>query len=293
MDSLEEIQIPNESIISIDGSTDNTGISLIANENREILYTLAIKREDSETPVQYKVKLKRFLTELLLSRRRITRSFYEEPFLQYAETAKVLMMLRTSVEEVIAENSPHLDYLKAVEVSNTKWKKIFLAPDTVPNGHNEQKKAVMNKLLAKYPWLKGITQDEADACGLGIASLSKVEGHFEEQLVSKKPAKPFKYEIRFIGADNDDCMFEELTYSRKEWKIPEKVMENGIEVVDIDGRGLFDKKVYANMGSEDKLLILSFKPTTNGNIILKHNIGYLASTSERLYAVVWRKSRKK
>ena len=119
---IKDMTVNEKAIMSIDGSTTCSGVCVMDMQGM-ILYSIAFKRTEGETPVQYKVRWKRSLLDIFTRNRSITNVFYEEPFLGYAEAAKVLMMLRTSVEELIEEESPDLAYLKLIEVSNKKWKR--------------------------------------------------------------------------------------------------------------------------------------------------------------------------
>lgn len=290
--SVDDIKLNEECILSIDGSTTCSGVSIL-NKQGLIMYSLAFKRtKDGETPVQYKVRFKREIEKILLNNKCIKEVFYEEPFWGYAESAKVLMMLRTSVEELIEENSPNLSYIHLTEVSNKRWKKHFLAPDPCPSSSEKEKEAVRVKLVQMLPVLEGVTQDEMDAAAMGFVALWHLDAHKERTLESRKKAKSFAYNVKFIGADTEEDMLNELGFMLKEWKIPEKLLD-GIELYEIPGKGNFDDYVYNGIGEDDQLVVLSFSSKHHGNIILKHRIGSLASQYERIYAVCWRKTRKK
>ena len=61
----------------------------------------------------------------------------------------------------------------------------------------------------------------------------------------------------------------------------------------LPGKGRFEDLLYRAMGDEDKLLILAFSSGKYGNIVLSNNIGNLAKQYSTIYAVCWRKNRKK
>ena len=73
---------------------------------------------------------------------------------------------------------------------------------------------------------------------------------------------------------------------------PSYLLENGISLTDIKGGKDFNKHIYAEMGNDDKVLIVKFDSNKHGNITLQYKIGHLAATFEYIYAIVWRKSRK-
>ena len=57
-------------------------------------------KNDDESAVHYKVRLKRAIQELLRQNRVIKNIFYEEPFIEYVEAAYNLLMLRTFIQEI-------------------------------------------------------------------------------------------------------------------------------------------------------------------------------------------------
>lgn len=290
---LEQVKVDEPSLMSIDGSTTCSGISIL-NDKGYIIYSMAFKRdkEENETPVQYKVKFKRKIYQILSNNPKITQVYYEEPFLGYAEAAKVLMMLRTSVEELIAEHDPDLNYLSLTEVSNKKWKKIYLAPEKCPTGTEAEKKAVRDKMVKELPLMETVTQDEIDAAAMGFVALWKTESHRQSELSSSKKVRPFQYKVEFIGANDDSGLFEELGYIFSENKLSEEFIDT-LDIYELDGKGNFDNYVYNAIGNEDKIVILKFRSKHYGNIILKYRIGNLATEYDYIYAVCWRKNRHK
>lgn len=278
-------------IMSIDGSTNNTGVALLRESDGAICASMAFKRENADTPVAYKVRLKKAIQSILEHNSNIRNIFYEEPFIEYVEAAKSLLMLRTFIEEIKVENEPYFDYLNYKEINNKKWKKLFLEPQ-VCNGSSElQKKMVRDKLIAALPYLKDISQDEVDAIAMGFVAVTKLRHGEAEELESKKKVKPFQYEVMFIGGDDDEVMLQELYDC---YNGPRELLSNGINIVNLgNSRQWFDERVYESIGNEDKLAILKFPSNKHGNIILKYKIGPLAATYQTLYAVVWRKTRKR
>ena len=286
----DDLVIPGEAIMAIDGSTTNTGIAILRKSDGALYYSLSFAREDDESPVRYKVRLKRFVNDILSMSALIDIIYYEEPFIGHISAVKNLMMLRTFVEELIIENEPRYDYIKHFEINNMRWKKLFLAPDKCPQGTDAQKKAIRAKLESYMPYLNVVTQDEIDAISLGFIACIKIKDGKEEELEQKKKVTPFNYNIRFIGADSDDGLWTEFGDIQD---IPLAVLENGIYYRDIPPTANFDKYIYQSMGNEDKVVILKFSSDKHGNIILKHRIGHLAANYDYIYAVIWRKSRKK
>lgn len=287
----EQIKIDCYAVLSIDGSTSNSGLALLRESDGALLYTMSAKRDSTgETPVHYKIRLKKQVKEILQANRRITTIFYEEPCIGYASSVANLFMLRTFIEEMIIENEPEFDYLKHYEISNKRWKKLFLSPDKCPTGTDLEKKAVRNKLESFMPFLHTISQDEIDAICMGYAACRfMIEGQTAEELESKKKLSKFQYNIEFIATDKDDNMFVELydVYTG-----PKILLENGISFTEIPGKVNFDKHVYKTMGLDDKLLIIKFSSKTHANLVLQYKIGNLAAQYEYIYALVWRKTRK-
>lgn len=285
--------IDKEVILSIDGSTTCTGIGLIDKESGDIVCTMALIKEDKTDSIRYKVEFKRFIQKLLSMIPYIRHIYYEEPFIgSYANATKALMMLRTSVQEVIIENEPGFDYIKFIEVNNKKWKKKFLYPGTCPNDTELEKKAIRDKIVSMLPFLGVLTQDELDACAMGFTALKLLKDDNEKELETKHKPRPFKYNTWFIGADDDDDMIQQYSDGIEEQKIPQVLLDKGADIIEINGNGTFDNKVYNAMGNEDRLIILKYKSNNYGHIALKNNIGYMVGEYKYIYAVIWRKSRK-
>lgn len=289
--TLEDINVQQYAILAIDGSTSNSGLAIMRESDGALLYSMCATRDSSgETPVHYKIRLKRQVADILRRNKYIKEVYYEEPVISNITAVANLFMLRTFLEEMIIENEPEFDYIQHYEISNMRWKKEFLAPEKIPSGTENQKKAVRAKIEKGLPFLNKVTQDEIDAICMGfVACVNKIKGNDGKELQSKKKARPFKYNIEFIGSDTDDGMLTEL-YDI--YKGPEKLLENGISFTEIDGRKNFEKHIYDTMSDEDKLLIIKFNTKYHGDIILKHKVGNLAAQYDNLYALVWRVTRK-
>lgn len=289
--ALEDIRVNNYAILSIDGSTSNSGLAILREHDGGLLYSISAKRDSSgETPVHYKIRLKRQVADILRRNPYIRRIVYEEPVIANPSAVANLFMLRTFIEEMKIENEPEFDYIEHFEVPNMTWKHEFLAPEKVPNGTDNQKKAVRAKIESYLPFLIAVTQDEIDAICMGAVVCKFIRaGRSLKDLQSKKKAHPFAYEIRFIGANDDDAMLLEF------WEVydgPERLAEDGIKFTEINGKVNFNKHVYETMGDSDKILIIKFSSKHHGNLILEHKIGNLSAQYDYLYAIVWRKARK-
>lgn len=290
--ALEDINVQQYAVLSIDGSTSNSGLAILRESDGALMYSMCATRDTSgETPVHYKIRLKRQVADILRRNKYIQQVYYEEPVVANITSVANLFMLRTFIEEMIIENEPEFDYIKHYEISNMKWKKLFLAPDKVPTGTENQKKAVRNKVELSLPFLNKVTQDEIDAICMGyVACVHLINGGEAEELESKKKVRPFKYNVNFIGADKDDDM---LTEFYDIYNGPEKLLENGINFSEISGKTNFEKHIYQTMGpDDDKILIIKFSSKHHGNIVLEHRIGQLAAQYEYIYAIVWRVTRK-
>ena len=287
---IDSIEINERAIIAIDGSTSNTGVAIVRESDGALfgLCSFTREKEKGETPVQYKVRLKNKLKGLLERNRDITKVYYEEPFVGYATAAPNLFMLRTFVEELIIENEPNLDYIEHKEVNNKRWKKLFLAPDKCPTGSEEEKAAVKAKMIAYLPFMADCSQDEIDAAALGFVACTSLKNGTSDDLVSTK-IRPFKYNIEFIGADTDDDMCQEF---HEAYTGPKKLLEESIGFSTIKATANFDKHVYKQMGSDDRVLVIKFSSQKHANLILEHRIGAIAAQYDYIYAIVWRKSRK-
>ena len=288
--SIDSIKVQDNCIMSIDGSTTNTGISIMRVSDSAVMYSISAKRDkEDETAVYYKIRLKKLVEKILNNNLKfITSVFYEEPIIQHVTAISNLMMLRTSVEEVLIENDwRNIDY---AEVPNMTWKRWFLQPDKVPNGTQAQKKAVFDRLVAYLPILNPITQDECDAICMGtyvIATLKK-NGMDVSSVQANKKVKPFDFEVRFLGGDTDDCLGDLFEL----YNGPQRLLENGLNMTELGRREKFEQCVYNAIGSEDKVAIVKFESQRHGNVVLQYKIGALAAQYEFIYAIVWRKHRK-
>lgn len=288
-DDVNILVLSEKSIMSIDGSTDITGVSFVGQDSNKVLATVAFKRKD-ETPVAYKVRLKKAIEVILRNNKQIEYIFYEEPYIGYVNAAKNLLMLRTSIEELKVENEPEFDYIKYIEINNKKWKGLWLYPDKCPSSSEDEKKAVKNKLVSLMPVFEKLTQDEIDATAMGLVANEKLLKGSEYSLKSKKAIRPFKFNTYFIATDEEDIVISELMDIKE---IPREVLENGIHIVEIGNRQKFEDVIREKMGDDDKLLVIRFNAKYHGNILLKYRIGYLSEYSNTIYALVWRKTRKR
>ena len=289
---MEQIKIDQYAVLSIDGSTTNTGMAILRESDGALLYVISASRDkDTESPVRYKVRLKQAVKFILMNNPRIVTTYYEEPCIGFAGAVANLFMLRTFLEELIIENEPELNHIKHYEIPNKRWKKLFLAPDKCPNDSKAEKKAVKDKIIYYMPFMFNSTQDEIDALAMGFAAVKFMkDGNLPEELESTTKINKFAYNIQFIAADDDDSMLLEFS---DVYKGPQLLLENGISFTDIDGKVNFDKYVYKTMGNDDKLLIIKFSSKHHSNLVLQHRIGHLSAQYDYLYALVWRKARKK
>lgn len=289
--------------ISIDGSTTITGISYIDSNTANIIGTTACYRGKDESGkeenfVKYKVQLKQFIKRLIDANiNRVKYVDYEEPFIGYVESSKVLMSLRTSVPELIEENEPLYNGFVFSEINNQLWKRLWLEPIPVPSGTDNQKRAVKDKIIGIIPSMKICEQDEIDATCMGYVTTRSRLSNGGLELKRNKPSKPFKYNIAFIGVEEgghvgEEVMLDELSNTIESAKVPKRVIENGIKIVELNGYGLFEKHVYTNMSDDDKLLILGFNNNKYINVIIENNVSWMIDNYEKIYALVWRVSRK-
>lgn len=291
--ALEDINVQQYAILAIDGSTSNSGLAIIRESDGALMYSMCATRDASgETPVHYKIRLKRQVADILRRNKYIQQVYYEEPVIANINAVANLFMLRSFIEEMIIENEPEFNYIKHYEVSNMRWKKEFLAPNKVPSGTDNQKKAVREKMESYLPFLNVASQDEIDAICMGWVAVQYLKNNKGggEALKSKKKAKPFKYNIQFIGADEDEAMFMDLC---DVYDGPKSLLEKGISFTEIKRKTDFDKHVYETMGAdEDKILVIKFPSSHHGDLILKHRVGNLSAEYNYLYAIVWRITRK-
>lgn len=283
----------NNMVMAIDGSTTVTGIAFADRQTGSLAGTMAIIRDkETESKVRFKVGFKKVIKDIL-DKFEIQNIYYEEPFIGYAEAAKALLMLRTSIEELIIESEPKYDYVVYKEVNNKKWKRLLLGDGNCPSNTELEKKAIREFVCKSLPFMDKVTQDEIDASGLVFVATTRLRGGSDEDLESSKKPTKFQYNIRFIGASDDEDMVEQLSEELDGYKVPEAVLSNGVKIVSVPGSGIFDNYIYKHMNGVDVLLVIGFSSKHHSNMAIRHRIGYLIPGNDRLYAVVWRKSRLK
>ncbi len=286
-------------LISIDGSTDCTGLTVVDLATCGCLYSVALHRDKKvKDPVEYKVEFKRYLEKIIEANKNVLKCIgYEEPFFGYAESTKVLMALRTTAKEVLIENKDKYSKIIHFEINNKKWKAKLLYPDRCPPTSAEQKKAVRLRIESYIPDFKNLEQDECDSYGLGFVLARAYNEANIKDLLSKKKVKPFAFNAEFIGFEEASSTAEDMVLSHifggnKEYKIPKRVLDNGYEIVYFDGTGKFAQRVYDSLEDDDKVLIVGFPSTRYANLALEHNIGWLYEEYKFIYAIIWRVSRK-
>jgi hypothetical protein len=276
-----------------------------------LLGTAALSRVKGDDYIQYKLSFQAELTKLLLTcKDKITNIWYEEPFVGYTNAAEVLMAIRTTIKEIIYTH-PELKHIVYKEVNNKRWKKIFLEQHNsrLPSGGTPaEKKAIADILSVKlvydnlYDARCAVTQDEMDASGLVFA------GWYGERenvkLESKKPIHKFGFNIKFELFDASPEEVEQnimltLLDSAEEYKVPARVLDNGVTISILTGRKLFDNIVYETMEDSDKLLVLIYDASKYTNILFKYGAEQGVANQlnsfgdgQTIAAYVWRKSRK-
>ena len=74
----DDLIISGDAIMAIDGSTTNTGIAILRKKDGALHYSCSCAREKGETPVQYKVRLKKFVNNIIFRNRMLDTVYYEE-----------------------------------------------------------------------------------------------------------------------------------------------------------------------------------------------------------------------
>lgn len=288
VENMDEIRLSDSTyVLGIDASTTTTGLCIMNLATKTPEYSVALHKEEDEKNIRYKVRFKKLIEEFLELNSNVKYTIYEEPHIQYVQSAKVLLPLSTSIEEIVIENEPTFDYLDYKMYGNKVWKKQLLG-DKLPVGTDKEKAAVALEVENMFSCYKDklMTQDEKDAFGLAYIRCREILGEIEFEKLAKQ--KPFKYEVEFIGADSLDEALEGIANI----KYPKAIIENGATVCTLQRGEVFDQKVYDNMAGEDKLLIVEFMPSRAGNIVLRHKLSHI-NHFNFIYAVIWRKSRKK
>lgn len=289
-DNLNVVRFSENVLMAIDGSTTCTGVAFMRKSDGAYCGSIAFIHEKTESAVEYKVEWKKALHQIFRQTVGVLKDVvYEEPFIRYANAAKNLLMLRTSVEELIAENKNELGYLEYSEVANGKWKKLFLAPAKVPSGTEAQKAAVREKILSSLPFMASVTQDECDATGLGFVTAVETASGRGENLKSHKKIRPFQYNVEFYGAEDDEGAFEAIV---EHTKAPHKITTEGFGFTAMDRYKQLDEMVCSAIGESDTAQIIRMPSKICGNLALKYKIADLVQEFPYIYIVAWRKVRK-
>lgn len=287
-DTLHDIGV--NALLSIDGATSRTGICLLDASKAEVICTFRCTRDADETPVEFKVAMKEFISKILENNRNITQVCYEEPFIGHASAVSNLFMLRSMVEEIKVESKGKFSYVNDYYINNKRWKKLYLWPKPLPQGTELEKQAVRNKMLEDMPYLSELTQDEIDATAMGIVACTKLRnGKDITELESRKAVRRFQFNAEFLGAEDDESMCSEIM---SVYGGPESVLDNGVEMVDLKRNEILDDCVCRTMGSEDKLVIVKFSGQEHGDTVLKYRLGMLSNNYPYIYALTWRKTRR-
>lgn len=287
---VKYIDIKSTALISIDGSTSTTGLSIIDTKTKGLLARMSIIRDEiSESPVRYKLQLKKLVLEILQSNSNIKYIFYEEPCIYHKSAVKNLFMLRSFIEEMIIENEPTLDYIQHFEVANTRWKKIFLYPDKISNNTELDKQKINERVKGLYSLSGNIDLNQTDAIGLGYAACEVLNGDKDFELESKKKPTKFLYNIVFSDEEYIELVIEDLLNNK--FKIPAKLFENGIKIKHLNDREDLDTKIYTELQNEDCILVMDLNKLKHGDIVLKYNLG--SYVNNNIHTIVWRKTRKK
>lgn len=289
------LSIQGGSVVSVDGSTSSTGITLLTLSGKP-LASIRITPDVKNDPIIFKLDLKRFMEWFMLSYTSLIEICYEEPVIEYLGNVKALFGLRTAIPEILVEQKDVLNNrIKFIETPNGLWKRIFLAPAKMPNGTNLQKEAVRNKLIQMYPWVNdpSFSEDECDSMAFGIAYCSQSVNGLEDQMQSSKKITPFKFNARIIGANSDDDFMEEFVYRKKQLRLPKR-LSTDIELtpIELPGTGRFDKHVFKLMGSDDKLLVVKFKSKYYAPIRFEYDTDNESLDYDYAYALIWRNSKK-
>lgn len=266
-------------VLGLDGSTSRSGVCLMSVGGR-LGFVCAVVR-GSESMVEYKIYLKKFLAELI-GKHEIKHTAYEEPFVGFAGDAKGLYMMASSLEEIAAETGMPFS---VVAVNNKRWKKQF-TQKKVQGGSDVQKKAVRAKVIELVPALAVLENnkndyDESDAFGITSYLAACVREDVLESMKSQGKPRKFGYDLQLVGGA---LTAEEVS------KLVDKPRKDGTFVENISSRRNFDLAVYTLMTGRDAVLVLYFKSGKFGDIMLKHKAGDLAANNDVITAIVTRKS---
>lgn len=280
---LQTIQVDTPCIISVDGGTNTTGLSIITTGGSP-LYAFKLRNEHTgvHKALRFKLEFKEFckglIAHLLPNLKGI---YYEAPFLNYTNAVKPLYVFETAIPELLIENED-FSRIPYQLVNNKVWKKHFFehfgeSVNTKIDCVNTDKVVILNCFKTKYNYtnLDIVGQDAIDSLSMGLAVTL-----LGDKVLPKKKFSKFKYNVLEIGdlVNEDDPLPTIKNKIAEKIKLPKRMVLEG-EVREIDltkgkkGRFLdIDSIVYENMGDTNDLLILKGSEI-DGNLLLKYNLG--------------------
>lgn len=290
-------------LLSIDCSTTGTGIALIemgTGSVEVVAHTKQIKKgEDEESLIEYRMRLKESIKKLLLENPGIFCVVYEPPVVGFnAHTTGVLFTLKGFAEEAVLEikkeyperNLVYLEYI------NTKWKKHFFEPDSCPVATKLAKEAIKTKMMqylitqgAVGKELEQLTQDELDASAMGIAYRKLILTFREEEAITKKKQRPFKYELAIVSAENEVDLLRKISSGEVQLPLPNRLKDKEMLFKEWVKRYGIEKFLFQDMAGLDMLIAYKVKVGVIGDLILKYRRSDLAADAEAtVYVIAWR-----
>lgn len=141
--------------LALDLSLNSTGIAVFTTDDMRFVETSTIAMDTKIKETKY--KLKHIGTELLKYKLKYKPEFVviEKGFMRFVKSTSQLMKVHGIVNYLFSD-------LEQYEIPSTKVKKELTGEG------NSDKKKVANSVLLIYPDIKFSSEDESDACAVGI-----------------------------------------------------------------------------------------------------------------------------
>lgn len=181
-----------------------TGISIF-DFNRRLIATVYIEKEVHEAPIDFRHKLKAFLSELI-DEFQVFKLFSENVYdgVNFS-TVETLLSIKTMLEDLAFEKK-----IKYYSIDNAKWKSRLSYPATWVKSIDD-KKQINHYVSEFYPNIK-VEQDVIDSLGIGISVLFKTTENMRPLEMKLNKKLPIEKEV-FIVCSEDE-MFRYIENSR-------------------------------------------------------------------------------
>lgn len=298
IDTIDAIEVNKDVIISIDGGSTNTGISIFSIQGKEALYSLRVYNNNigDDKLLRFKLEFKDLVLGLITKLGdNLKGIYYEEPYLGYASAVKPLYLLESTIPELKLEHKD-LKCLVYHTINNKVWKRnlFMLFKDILVDDKYLDDKAKIRKCLLRhyinYKGMDKLQQDIYDSLGLGLVVVNCLESNTMDLILPKRKVSNYKYKAtdvtdivanRLNGEVDIDKLLLYIKSNYKSLGINKKVADYGkIKHLDTDKRGkrYLDVDLRVRESMLDNSMCIYFSENVDSNILLKYNLKRVKDT---------------